>query len=172
MTEFDPLQSAPDDPILDRYLRSLPRLAPRPGFEDRVLARVRKPLPMRVRRARASLVSWASPARLWWASGLAAASSAAWTVALGSWLSGVDPEVATALLVAEVGVPVWSTVLDWIALGSRMAGGWALGVYQFVGPAVFAGAGALALLPMLSAMGLYLIARQPRGRKVRAYAAR
>ena len=172
MSDFDQLQSAPDDPVLDRYLRSLPRFAPRTGFEDRVLARVRKPLPMRVRRARESVVAWAKPARLWWATGLAAASSAAWTLGLAGWLSGTDLQAAGARLATAMGLPAWNAALAWLALGGRLITAWALGAYQLFGPQAFAGAGALMAVPALSAVGLYLVSRQPRRQRVRAYAAR
>lgn len=172
MTEFDEFPMLPDDPVLDRYLRSLPRLVPRPGFEDRVMARVRRPLPMRVRRARERVLAFATPGRVWWASGLAAASSAAWTVTLWSWLSGGRLETAGAWLTTEVGLPALSAALDLVTAGSRLVTLWTLGTYQLLGPPVLAAGVTMMFVPVLAAWGLYLTARTPGGERIRAYAAR
>src|SRR5215471_3545464 len=104
MTEYEELPNSPEDLELDRQLRSVERFAPRPGFEDRVLARIRRPAPVVVRSRRLATAA-ASPRRLWWAAGLAAASSTAWLAALGRWVAGGGVSTLGAWLNAAVLVP-------------------------------------------------------------------
>src|SRR5439155_17090548 len=94
MTERDEFVMTAADRALDEQLRALQRFAPRLGFQDRVMARIYHPAPVlvRARRVRTTLLS---PRRLWWTSGLAAASSTALLVAIGNWLAGSGNAAAT-----------------------------------------------------------------------------
>ena len=157
------------DPVLDKHLLGLQRFTPKAGFEDRVMARVRIPAPALVR-VQTRVRRFASPARLWWASGLAAAGSAAWTVALATWLSALRPEVVMAWLSAQVAQPLWTAALQAATLGPRVLGS-VLSAYQSLGNALFLLVAGLMLLPVLSSWGLYTTMKQPRGKRVMAYAA-
>src|SRR5258708_1526654 len=108
MSEHDEFPTTPEDAILDGYLRTLARFAPTSGFEDRVLTRVRAPLPVRLGRVRRRVAALAAPGRALVASALIGASSTAWIVAAASWLSGPRLQAAGAWLVTQVGVPAWS----------------------------------------------------------------
>src|SRR5689334_8127345 len=124
MNEHNELQDAAGDARLDKHLLALQHLAPRPGFEDRVLARLRQPAPALVRFRKVAR-SLATPRRVWWASGLAAASSTAWLVALGQWFSsGQGMPAMNAWLSAQVIQPGWSGVLQGSTAAAR-----ALAVY-------------------------------------------
>jgi hypothetical protein len=157
-----------DDQVLDQHLASLGRFSPGPGFEDRVMARVRigAPVPAAavpaVRRARWPMVAWP-------ASGLAALSSTALTAwlafnfeTLASW--------ATATAIAAA-VPAWHALLTWLAAASAS-----------LGSALAAGALGFGLQPLIvafvlmnlavpvSLFGLYKVARP--AVRMRSHAAR
>lgn len=160
-----------DDQVLDQHLASLGRFSPGPGFEDRVMARVRIPAPSpkvvtgvtpAIRRRRWPVVAWP-------ASGVAALSSTALTAwlafnfeTLATWAS------ATALSVA---LPAWHALLTWLAAASAS-----------VGSAVAAGAVGFGLQPLIvtlvlmnlavpvSLFGLYRVARP--AVRMRSHAAR
>ena len=77
-----------------------------------------------------------------------------------------------ARLASEVGVPAWNAT---IALGTsvtRLATIWAVGAYHMFGTTVIAASAGLMFVPVLSAWGLYLVTKQPRRERVRAYASR
>src|SRR2546421_8883345 len=118
MTERDEFVMTPADRALDEQLRALQRFAPRLGFQDRVMARVYHPAPalVRARRIRTTLFS---PQRLWWASGLAAASSSALLVAIGNWIAGGGIAAATGFLNAQVLVPLVAALPQMIAVATK-----------------------------------------------------
>ena len=165
-----------DDSGLDarvvRELSRLPSLAPRPGFSDRVMARVRPPAPGAVvlfRRA----VTWAREPRR--ALALAGAYALSATVALAlllPWLLANSAQLRTAL--DRVGVQVLGTLRDW-ALGAAT---WSVtsGLVDFVrsldlgsGRVAFA---AVALTACYGgcALTLHYLLRAPRGTNVPAQA--
>ncbi len=148
-----------DDPVIDGYLHSLHRLAPRPGFADRVLSRVWRPAPMfilvwqdRMRRA-------LSPRRAWTAAGAMAAGSAAWIVAIGSWLSS-----GAAALASEAVVSSWNTALTTATSLTSVAALHAAPVAPYGGPALG--------VVTVSAAGLYYLWRRTARERARSYAAR
>jgi hypothetical protein len=171
MNERDEFLNSPEDQVLDKHLLALKRFTPLPGFEDRVMARVRLPAPslVKVRQRVGKLVT---PRRVWWASGLAAASSTAWILALGSWLSGVGTQAVTAWLTAQVALPLWALALQGAALATKTIGFYALAAWGALGNAVFPVAAAAMLTPVLSMWGLYLTMKQTRVKRIPAYAAR
>jgi hypothetical protein len=107
-----------EDEVLDRHLASLGRFAPGPGFEDRVMARVRVGAQVAaaapgavpaVRRRRWPVVAWPL-------TGVAALSS----TALTAWLAFNFETLAawaTAGIVSAA-VPAWHAVLAWLAAAS------------------------------------------------------
>ena len=137
MSEHNEFPISREDTALDRYLRALPRFAPTSGFGDRVLARVRAPLSVRLRRAWSRVGALATPGRLWWTSGLMAASSTAWVVAAASWLSGARLGAAGAWLLARFGQPAWSGTLQAVATASQGMGHYALAAYTAFGTSLF-----------------------------------
>jgi hypothetical protein len=171
MNERDEFLTFPEDAVLDKHLLALKRFGPHPGFEDRVLARVVLPAPALVAvRRRASAM--ATPRRLWWASGLAAASSTAWIVGLANWLSAAKLSAATAWLTAEAGLPLWSSALHVAALGSKTLTFYAMSAYSAFGNGLFGAAAVAMIAPVLGSWGLYLTMKQTRGKRIPAYAAR
>jgi hypothetical protein len=150
-----------DDQVLDQHLAALGRFSPGPGFEDRVMARVRIPAPVpsvvpeitvpAVRRRR-----W--PAVAWPLSGAAAVSSTALTVWATFNLETMAAWSAAQLL--SVGVSAWQAALTWLAsasasLGSAVVGGVLTGGVQ----PLIATFVALNLAVPVSMLGLYLVAR-------------
>jgi hypothetical protein len=154
MTEYEELPNSPEDLELNRQLRALERFAPRTGFEDRVMARVRQPAPVVVRSRR--LAALASPGRLWWATGLAAASSTAWLATLGRWVVGGGVSTLGAWLSTTVLVPAWTAMLQLNALAAQFLAGYAQVVYQAVGNTIFVALAGSLFLPLISTWGLYL----------------
>src|ERR1041385_5696484 len=135
MTEHDEVVESPGDLALDEQLRSLQRFAPRSGFQDRIMARVYHPAPalVRARRLRAELFS---PRRLWWAAGLAAASSTAWLVGLARWIAGGGLAAAGAFLNSEVLIPATAAFLQMNAAATKAVVDYALLAYGSFGNAV------------------------------------
>jgi hypothetical protein len=133
----------------------------------------------RVRMRSSSLVRFkerskavATPRRLWWGSGLAAASATGWSVALMNWLSGLQFDVIGARLSAQLGQPLVDAATQVSAYGERMLGFYAHALYSALGNAVFPLTAASMLIPVLSSWGLYQTMKQPRGKRIAAYAAR
>jgi hypothetical protein len=170
MNERDEFMTSPEDRVLDKHLLALKQFTPRPGFEDRVLARVRLPSPVLVK-VRQRVIKLFTPRRVWWASGLAAASSTAWILALGSWLSGAGTQTVTAWLTAQVALPLWGFALQGAVLATKTIGFYALSTYGAMGNAIFPTAAAAMLTPVLSMWGLYLTTKA-HGKRIPAYAAR
>jgi hypothetical protein len=172
MNEPNQFENAADELRLDKQLLALQHLAPRDGFEERVLARLRQPAPALVRfKARAR--SLITPTRVWWASGLAAASSTAWLVALFEWFSaGRGAPAASAALTANVLQPAWTAILQGAAVGAQAVGWYALAAYGALGNALFAVIAATMFLPVLSSWGLYFTMKQNRAKRIAAHAAR
>jgi hypothetical protein len=158
---LDPME----DPVLDRHLASLGRFAPSPGFEDRVMARVRIAAPgavPAVRRRRWPVVAWPL-------SGAAALSS----TALTAWLAFNFETLATWATagIMSAAVPAWHAVLAWLAATGAS-----------IGSATVSGAVGIGLQPLIvafvlmnlavpvSLFGLYKVARP--AVRMRSHAAR
>jgi hypothetical protein len=158
---LDPME----DPVLDRHLASLGRFSPSPGFEDRVMARVRIAAPgavPAVRRRRWPVVAWPL-------SGAAALSS----TALTAWLAFNFETLATWATagIMSAAVPAWHAVLAWLAATGAS-----------IGSATVSGAFGIGLRPLIvafvlmnlavpvSLFGLYKVARPVV--RMRSYAAR
>jgi hypothetical protein len=151
-------QTPDQDQVLDQLLTSLAHFAPSPGFDDRVMARIRvgaAPAPAALARR--------TPRRRWPAvvaplAGVAAASSTAltaWAVvhfgAIVAW---------TATSVATLAVPMWHAALAWLATAGAsassalLAGALTVGVGSWIW--VFA---VLNLAVPVSLIGLVMVAR-------------
>ena len=171
MTERDQTGMSAEDLALDRHLLTLQRFAPSPGFGDRVLARVRLPVPA-VAWKRTVAKSLVTPRRLWWASGLAAASSTAWIVAAANWVSEGGWQALVSQFTSSVALPAWALALQLAALAGQQITTSVFGAYAAMGNAVYPAAAAAMITPVLSMWGLYLTLKQPHGKRIAAYAAR
>lgn len=170
MVEHDQFPQSRDDAALDRHLLALKRFTPKPGFQDQVMARVRVRASALVRfpeRSRAV----ATPRRLWWGSGLAAAGATGWTVALMNWLSNARLESIGTWMVAQIGQPLTTAATQAGAQVTGMLNFYAHAAYSAAGNALFPLIAASMLLPVLSSWGLYQTMKQPRGKRIAAYAA-
>jgi hypothetical protein len=172
MIEHDEFERTPADDVLDKHLLALKRFAPSAAFQDRVLARVplravTAPVPVR-RRARAL----ATPRRLWWVSGLAAAGSTAWTIGIANWLSTANLQAAVAWLNTQVGGPLQAAALHGAALAGKAALYYGNAIYSSVGNGVFPIAAAAMIAPVLSGWGLYLTMKQHSIQRIPAHAVR
>jgi len=116
---LDPME----DQVLDRYLASMGHLTPGPGFEDRVMARVRirAPVPAPAPSFAARVVrSRRWPVLAYSLSGAAAASS----TALTAWvIANFESLMARASAgVVATAVPAWQALLAWITTTAVSAG--------------------------------------------------
>jgi hypothetical protein len=161
MTEERHTHSPPPDPdqALDQLLASLTPFAPRPGFEDRVMARVRVPaLP-----AVAPVPAPAARRRRWPMlvaplAGVAAASSTALTAWTALHFGAITAWAVTSLL--ALGVPMWHTALAWLATLSVSAGSGVLAAAFTAGVGSWVWLAALLNLAVpVSLVGLVLVAR-------------
>jgi hypothetical protein len=160
-----------EDQVLDRHLASLGHFSPSPGFEDRVMTRVRIGAPgtvaapatvPAVRRRRWPVVAWPL-------SGAAALSSSALT----AWLAFNFETLATwaSAGITSAAVPVWHAVLTWLAaasasLGSALVrGAFGVGVTPLIVAFVL-----MNLAVPVSLFGLYKVARP--AVRMRSHAAR
>lgn len=156
---LDPME----DPVLERYLASLGRLSPGPGFDDRVMARVRIRAPVlgtqpsfaaRVVRSR----RW--PVLAYSLSGVAAASSTALTAWVAANFEGLAAWASASLI--AVAVPAWQAALAWITTTAASAGSGLVTGALTVGlsPLIWS-LTMMTLAVPVSLIGLWLVARAP-----------
>lgn len=144
----------PEDPQLDTALRTLARFSPRQGFEDRVVTRVRVPLPRWLRGLAASARGLVSGVTGWTIlATFSAATVAAWGSALAAGLRYQEVVVGgTSISLDQVRAamePALSVLL------SRVAAEWAAVQQTIAGAglsarALLAGYGILALVCALA----------------------
>jgi len=103
------LTPAEEDPIVDRWLASLPELSPSAEFEDAVMARVWAPAPRWVQSVRTATGAVFHRKRLWvWAGGLAASSAASMAVIVTLMISHwVQVETAWSTFVGGFVLEAW-----------------------------------------------------------------
>jgi hypothetical protein len=172
MIEHNQFDNQAAEERLDKHLLALQHFAPRDGFDERVLARLRQPAPA-LARFRARARSLVTPGRAWWASGLAAASSTAWLITLANWLaSPTVMQTASAWFAGSVVQPAWAGLLTGATVGARAAAWYALAAYGALGNALFAIVAVTMFLPVLSGWGLYFTMKQNRTKGIAAHAAR
>lgn len=140
----DPTSNLPtpadEDPVVHRYLVALPRFSPVPDFSDRVLLRVWRPIPPRLRRFQAALAKSRWP---WVIVG---------TLAAGSLLGQA---VAAGVIAQHRGEA--SVLLDWVApqgLAAAWAALTALAIDVLTPPAEWLEAGVTENLAVWAAVGL------------------
>ena len=152
------LTPAEEDPIVDRWLTSLPELSPGDGFEDAVMARVWVPVPHGVRSVQGTTRALLDRKRVgMWAGGLAASSAASIAVIVALMVSHwVQVETAWSLLSGSFLLEAWR--LGVALIGQTLATAIALrDVWGLTGTmTLFAGL-ASAVVSGSSAWGLYRI---------------
>lgn len=156
---LDPME----DQVLDRYLASLGRFTPGPGFDDRVMARVHIMAPVPDRRpsfAARVVRSRRWPVLAYSLSGAAAASSTALTAWVAANVEGLAAW-ASASLVAFA-VPAWQAALAWITTTAASAGSGLVTGALSVGlsPLIWS-LTMMTLAVPVSLVGLWLAARAP-----------
>ena len=152
------LTPAEEDPIVDRWLNSLPELSPGHGFEDAVMARVWVPVPHWVRSVQSTTRALLDRKRVWmWAGGLAAWSAASIAVIVALMVSHwVQVETAWSLLSGSFLLEVWR--LGVALIGQTLATAIALrDVWGLTGTMTLFAGFAGAVVSASSAWGLYRI---------------
>ena len=126
------LTPAEEDPIIDRWLASLPELTPSTDFEDAVMARVWVPAPSWVQSVRRIAGTLFDRKHAWkWAGGLVASSAVSLAVIVTLTVNyRVQLGTAWASFVDGVAIDVWRTAIAWLgqALATTVALGELLGV--------------------------------------------
>lgn len=159
----EPLTPTPEreDPALHRLLTSLPRYAPSPGFEHRVLSRVYRPAPAWVRALRGRDTRAFDTRKLrWWLGGVAV-SSAVSTIVLVIAASTYWMQLETAWSTFSTGLVLgtWREAIavtaDIVIVMSRAVAQWGL----TASGALALGVGVVLVLS-LSAWGLHHTMRQ------------
>ncbi len=152
------LTPAEEDPIVDRWLASLPEFAPQDGFDDAVMCRVYVPAPLWLQAVQSATRRLFSRQRAWaWVGGLAA-SSAVSMVVLAWWAVShwVQIETAWSLLAGSYAVDAWRATITLavkvVAAGLAMREAWGLNSTLLI----LASVGA-ALITAFSAWGLQRI---------------
>ncbi len=155
-----PLTPAEEDPVIDRWLASLPEFVPSSHFEDAVMARVRVPAPSWVLAVQDATRSWFAGRRAWiWAGGLATSSAVSITVIVTLLVTHwVQVETAWSLLAGGIMLEAWRAA---VALTARAVGAglamnafWGLNYNAFVLAGVAGG-----LISAACLWGLYRVLR-------------
>jgi hypothetical protein len=110
-------QTPDQDQVLDQLLVSLAHFAPSPGFDDRVMARVRVGTVPAAAARQAPRRRW--PVVVAPLAGVAAASSTALTAWAAVHFGAMVAWTATSL--AALGVPMWHAALAWLATAGASA---------------------------------------------------
>lgn len=150
------LTPAEEDPIVDRWLNSLPELSPGGNFADAVMARVWVPAPSWVQSVQNVTRALLDRKRVWvWAGGLAASSAASIAVMVALVVSHwVQIETAWSLLAGSFLLEVWR--LGVTLIGQTLATAIALReVWEVTGTMTLFASLAGALVSASSAWGLY-----------------
>ncbi len=175
MTEHSEFNDPATDAALDRELLALKRFTPRPGFDNRVMARVIRRTPVPAPAARAVRIparkAPATPRRLWWTAGLAAAGSTVWTAAAASWATSGGWAASSAWLAVNVADPLRVATLQAAGAAGQNLAQFGATAFDNLGAGVFAIAAAAAITPVLSAWGLFLTMKQHSSKRM-AYAVR
>ncbi len=163
-----PLQSESEaDASLDRLLETLPAFTPRPGFDDRVMARVRRPSPLAIRRAQA-MVRVLGSRGAWALAAASAAGTILWSSMAASWLTANSYAIRSGVagLVAELAVPLWREILRSLLPAALSVVNYVLSGTLL--PAMFSAAVIGIFLPPVCAWGLHRLMRPPRTGRVYA----
>ena len=167
------LTPAEEDPIIDRWLASLPELTPSTNFEDAVMARVWVPAPSWVQSVRRIAGTLFDRKHAWkWAGGLVASSAVSLAVtvslAVNYW---VQLETAWASFVDGVAIDVWRTAIAW--LGQALATTVALGELWGVNGTVITYASIAGIVvTVFSAWGLHRVFTSFNSERIALHASR
>ena len=152
------LTPSEEDPIVDRWLASLPEFAPHAGFDDAVMSRVYVPVPVWLQKVQSGTRQLFSGKRVWaWAGGLAA-SSAVSMVVLVSWAVShwVQVETAWSLVVDSYAVDAWRATITlavkMFGTGLALRDAWGLNSTLLISASI-----AGVFIPAFSAWGLHRI---------------
>ena len=155
-----PLTPAEEDPVIDKWLASLPEFVPGPHFEDAVMARVRVPAPSWVLAVQDATRSLFAGRRAWmWAGGLAASSAVSIAVIVTLLVTRwVQVETAWSLLAGGIMLEAWRAAVTLtaraISTGLAMNVFWGLNYEAFVLAGLAGG-----LITGASLWGLYRVLR-------------
>jgi hypothetical protein len=150
------LTPAEEDPIVDRWLASLPELSPSAEFENAVMARVWVPAPRWVQSVQTATRAVFHRKRLWmWAGGLAASSAASMAVIVTLMVSHwVQVETAWSTLLGGFVLEAWRASVT--LLGQTIATTTAiLELWGLTGTVVLFASLAGTAVTVCSAWGLY-----------------
>ncbi len=149
---------AEEDPVVHGWLASLPELAPRLGFEDAVMSRVRVPAPSWVLSVQNATRHVFAGKRVWmWAGGLAATSAVSLAIVVTLTVSyWMQVETAWSLFATGFAVEAWRAV---VTVAAKTAStGFALSAFWGFNFKMLTFAGlAGALVTVTSLWGLYRI---------------
>lgn len=170
---MDPRVPGDEDPTLHAQLTTLPMLAPRSGLADRVLLRVRLPLPPRVRRIRDRGRSLVESGRIWF---LAA------PFAIGGLGTFVTVVVLASIYWSDIGAGLtWLVSVGGVAAWEATAAALAQARFQIAAGLAALGFGAAmltflgtaaAVLLAASAWGLYRMVRTDAAMRIPVHAKR
>lgn len=152
-----------DAPVLDRLLAGLGRLSPRPGFEQRVLALVRIPLPKWAWRIREVFRGLTSGPRGWVILGtLSVATATAWGLAASTALHfrhTIEPYVTrgSRIVVSDVLEPAWGDVVAFGAVQRDVVSNFVSTTFGGLGVSWQVVAIGYGVLVVVSAVGLRLL---------------
>lgn len=162
-----PIPAPEADRQLDHALTGLPRYAPVPGFVERVLGRVRVPLPAWARTVRDWLRSYVTGVRGWVILGsLSVATAASWAVAIGLTVSYWDELTYGLDVIGLAAVPGWQEVAalagTWVNAAAAGLVGWtgALGIPFGIL------AGTYAAVTLVSVVALWRLTAEPAGMRL------
>jgi hypothetical protein len=152
------LTPAEEDPIVDRWLSSLPEFAPHAGFDDAVMRRVHVPVPLWLQTVQSGTRRLFSGKRAWaWAGGLATSSAVSMAVLI-SWAVShwVQVETAWSLFVDRYAVDAWRATITLavkvFGTGLAVRDAWGLNSTLLISAGITA-----ALITAFSAWGLHRI---------------
>lgn len=152
-----------EDAVLHGYLAGLPTMAPDPGFDDRVLAWVRRPAPRWIAAVRHQAAAYTESGQVWFLVGALALGSLIPWLAVGAFAAAEPQFVSSGIR--------WLTGQGWPEVAANVSANAAaaeLGIGGFVaqwlptGLSMTAGAGIASAIWLLCAVGLYRVTRPRR----------
>ena len=170
VTKLTPME---EDPIVDRWLTSLPELSPSADFEDAVMAQVWAPAPHWVQSVQHVAVTLFDRKHVWkWAGGLVASSAVSLAVIMTLAVNyRLQLETAWTSLVDVVAIEFWRAGVAW--LGQAVITTAALGELWGVTGTVIAYASIAGIVvTALSAWGLHKVFTSFNSERIALHASR
>ena len=152
-----------EDPVLHGHLAGLPAMAPEPGFDDRVLARVRRPAPRWITAARHHVAAYRESGQVWFLIGALALGSLIPWLAFGAFAAAEPQYVSSGMrwLTGQGWPELAASVSANAAAAERGIGGLA-SQWLPTGFSLTAGAAIASAIWLLCAVGLYRVMRPRR----------